>query len=39
MWHLAPDPAFTLGWSMWRRRPQATARRCHYQQQRNKLRL
>ena len=39
VWHLAPDPAFTLGWSVWRRRHQATARRCHYQRQRTELRL
>jgi hypothetical protein len=38
-WHPVPDLAFTLGWSLWRRRHQATARRFHYQQQRNKLRL
>jgi hypothetical protein len=31
VWHLAPDPAFTLAWSVWCRRLQATARRCHYQ--------
>jgi hypothetical protein len=38
---LAPtvDPVFTLAWSVWRRRHQATARRSHYQQQRRKLRL
>jgi hypothetical protein len=35
----AADPSFTLTWSVWRRRHQATARRCHYQQQRNKVRL
>jgi Mg2+ and Co2+ transporter CorA len=39
VWHLTPDPAFTLGWSVWRRRHQATARRAHYQRQRTKLRL
>jgi hypothetical protein len=39
IWTIAPDPAFTLGWSVWRRRHQATARRCHYQRQRTKLRL
>jgi hypothetical protein len=38
-WHPAPEPAFLLGWSLWRRRHQATARRCHYQRQRNQLRL
>jgi hypothetical protein len=30
---------FTVAWSIWRRRHQATARRSHYQQQRRKLRL
>jgi hypothetical protein len=39
VWHPPVDPAFTLGWSLWRRRHQATARRAHYQQQRRKLRL
>ena len=39
VWRQAADPAFTLGWSVWRRRHQATARRTHYQQQRRKLRL
>jgi hypothetical protein len=39
VWHLPPDPIFTLGWSVWRRRHQATARHCHYQRQRAKLRL
>ena len=39
VWSPPRDPAFTLGWSVWRRRHQATARRCHYQRQRNKLRL
>jgi hypothetical protein len=33
------SPAFTLAWSVWRRRHQATARRAHYQRQRTKLRL
>ena len=39
VWSPLPDPTFTLGWSAWRRRHQATARRCHYQRQRTKLRL
>ena len=39
VWRPPLDPAFTLGWSLWRRRHQATARRAHYQQQRSKLRL
>ena len=38
-WPARNDPTFTLGWSVWRRRHQATARRCHYQRQRTKLRL
>jgi hypothetical protein len=39
VWRPPVDPAFTLGWSLWRRRHQATARRTHYQQQGRKLRL
>jgi hypothetical protein len=39
VWLPPRSPAFTLGWSVWRRRHQATARRCHYQRQRTKLRL
>jgi hypothetical protein len=39
VWRPPVDPAFTLGWSLWRRRHQATARRGYYQQQRRKLRL
>jgi hypothetical protein len=39
VWRPATDPSFRLGWSVWRRRHQATARRCHYQRQRSKLRL
>jgi hypothetical protein len=39
VWRPPVDPVFTLGWSLWRRRHQATARRTHYQQQRRKLRL
>ena len=38
-WRPPIDPVFTLAWSLWRRRHQATARRTHYQQQRKKLRL
>jgi hypothetical protein len=26
-----PPPEESLGWSLWRRRHQAIARRCHYQ--------
>jgi hypothetical protein len=39
VWRPAADSSFTLGWSIWRRRHQATARRVHHQQQRRKLRL
>ena len=39
VWRPPVDPAFTLAWSLWRRRHQTTARRAHYQQQRSKLRL
>jgi hypothetical protein len=39
VWQRAADAAFTLAWSAWRRRHQATARRTHYQRQRKKLRL
>jgi hypothetical protein len=39
VWRLAPDPAFTLAWSVWCHRHQATTRRCHHQRQRTKLQL
>jgi hypothetical protein len=39
VWSAPAEPGFTLAWSVWRRRHQATARRIHYQQQRRKLRL
>jgi hypothetical protein len=39
VWCTPVDPVFTLAWSIWRRRHQATARRTHYQRQRSKLRL
>jgi hypothetical protein len=39
VWRPPVDPVFTLGWSLWRRRHQATTGRIHYQQQRRKLRL
>jgi hypothetical protein len=39
LWRPTSNLPFTLGWSIWRRRHQATARRCHYQRQRSKLRL
>ncbi len=29
-WRLAPDPNRVMGWSLWRRRHQARARRCHW---------
>jgi hypothetical protein len=31
-WRLAPDPNRVLAWSLWRRRHQARARRCHWRQ-------
>jgi hypothetical protein len=31
-WRTPIDPVFTVAWSLWRRRHQATARRTHYQQ-------
>ena len=31
IWRTPPPPAFVLAWSLWRRRHQARARRCHYQ--------
>jgi hypothetical protein len=39
VWSPPRGPGFALDWSVWRRRHQATARRCHYQRQRIKLRL
>lgn len=30
LWPLALAPPLVLAWSVWRRRHQATARRCHY---------
>jgi hypothetical protein len=41
VWRLVPDPSRALGWSLWRRRHQARARRCHWQrrQQLPKVRL
>jgi hypothetical protein len=40
-WRLAPDPNRVLGWSLWRRRHQARARRSHWRQRqrRRKVRL
>jgi hypothetical protein len=40
-WRLAPDPNRVLRWSLWRRRHQARARRCHWRQRQRlrKLRL
>jgi hypothetical protein len=37
VWGLTPDPNRVLCWSLWRRRHQARARRCH-RQQRQRLR-
>jgi hypothetical protein len=30
LWRQLPPPGAVLAWSRWRRRHQATARRCHY---------
>jgi len=30
VWRALPPPACVLAWSVWRRRHQAQARRCHY---------
>jgi hypothetical protein len=30
VWARAPDPAAALAWSIWRRRHQQRARRCHW---------
>jgi hypothetical protein len=32
VWRLTPDPNRVLRWSLWRRRHQARARRCHWRQ-------
>jgi hypothetical protein len=32
VWQLAPDSNRVLRWSLWRRRHQARARRCHWRQ-------
>jgi hypothetical protein len=41
VWPPPAEPERVLGWSWWRRRHQARARRCHYQQRqrRPKVRL
>jgi hypothetical protein len=31
VWTVIPPPEESLAWSVWRRRHQAIARRCHYQ--------
>src|SRR5918911_3992608 len=37
-WPTSPPPERTLGWSSWRRRHQARARRCHYKRCLERLR-
>jgi hypothetical protein len=43
VWSRPPPPDHALGWSIWRRRHQARAKRCHYRRRlarlREKLRL
>jgi hypothetical protein len=41
VWQLAPDSNRVLRWSLWRRRHQARARRCHWRQRQRlrKMRL
>ncbi len=36
-WTLPPPPERTLQWSIWRRKHQARARRCHYQRRHARL--
>jgi hypothetical protein len=38
VWATPPPLEHTLGWSIWRRRHQARARRCHYKRRRERLR-
>jgi hypothetical protein len=37
-WSTPPPEERTLGWSIWRRRHQARARRCHYKRRLERLR-
>ncbi len=37
VWRRPPPLDHTLGWSTWRRRHQARAKRCHYQRRLNRL--
>jgi hypothetical protein len=39
LWPAPADPAGVLGWSWWRRRHQARARRFHWQRRTQKVRL
>jgi hypothetical protein len=38
VWGRPPPPEHTLGWSVWRRRHQARAKRCHYRRRLARLR-
>lgn len=38
VWGRPPPPEQTLGWSVWRRRHQARARRSHYRRRLTRLR-
>ena len=38
VWSTPPPEERTLGWSIWRRRHQARARRCHYKRSLERLR-
>ncbi|HSH76904.1 MAG TPA: hypothetical protein VLA19_00040 [Herpetosiphonaceae bacterium] len=39
VWSTAPPEEQTMGWSFWRRRHQARARRCHYKRRLERLTL
>ncbi len=39
VWTVTPAVEFVLGWSVWRRRHQATARVCHYKRRLTHLQL
>ena len=39
VWQRPPPPDDVLAWSVWRRRHQAQARRCHYQRRLTELNL
>ena len=39
VWAFPPPAERTMGWSIWRRRHQARARRCHYKRRLERLKL